>query len=83
MPGGRPTKYKDEYAEQAYKLCLLGATNEDLANFFEVAVSTIDKWISEIEEFSGALKRVRRWLTQMSQVASITAQWAMSIKKTT
>lgn len=57
MPGGRPTKYKDEYADQAYKLCLLGATNEDLASFFEVAVSTIDKWISEIEEFSGALKK--------------------------
>jgi hypothetical protein len=34
--GGRPTKYEDEYAEQAYKLCLLGATDADLADFFAV-----------------------------------------------
>ena len=29
--GGRPTKYKEEYAEQAYKLCLLGATDKELS----------------------------------------------------
>ena len=29
-PIGRPTKYKDEYVEQAYKLCLLGHTDEEL-----------------------------------------------------
>ncbi len=45
--------------EQARKLCLLGATNEDLAGFFEVAVSTIDKWIAEKPEFSGAIKEGR------------------------
>jgi hypothetical protein len=56
---GRPSKYKPECAEQAYKLCLLGATNDDLANFFEVATSTVDKWIAEIEEFSGSVKRGR------------------------
>lgn len=30
----RPTKYKAEYAEQALKLCRLGATDVELANFF-------------------------------------------------
>lgn len=55
--GGRPTKYKEEYAEQAYKLCLLGATNEKLADFFDVVVSTIHEWRYNHESFSDALKR--------------------------
>lgn len=53
---GRPTKYKEEYAEQARKLCLLGATNEKIADFFEVHISTIYEWQSIHEEFSDALK---------------------------
>lgn len=56
---GRPTKYKPEYAEQAHKLALLGATNEQLADFFEVATSTVDLWIKENEAFSGAVKAGR------------------------
>lgn len=36
MPGGRPTKYKPEYVEQSAKLCALGATDMELADFFEV-----------------------------------------------
>ena len=55
--GGAPTKYKPEYAEQAYKLCLLGATNDELADFFEVDPSTIDKWIADLPEFSGSIKK--------------------------
>ena len=57
--GGRPTKYKPEYAEQAYKYCLLGATNEKLALVFEVAESTIKLWMNEHEEFSASIKRGR------------------------
>jgi hypothetical protein len=56
---GRPSKYRPEFPRQAQKLCLLGATNEKLADFFSVAVSTVDKWIKEIPEFSGALKSGR------------------------
>ncbi len=56
----RPTKYDPEYhPKHAYNYCLMGATNEELATFFEVAVSTIDLWIAKHEEFSGALKRGR------------------------
>lgn len=55
--GGRPTKYKDEYAEQAYKLCLLGATDKDLADFFEVEESTINNWKNEKNEFLESLKK--------------------------
>lgn len=42
--GGRPSKYREEYAEQARKLCLLGATDAELANFFEVTETTINNW---------------------------------------
>ncbi len=56
---GRPTTYKDAYAEQGRKLCLLGATNPELATFFDVATSTVDKWIAERPEFSGAVKEGR------------------------
>lgn len=55
--GGRPTKYKEEYAEQARKICLLGATDEFLANYFEVSVSTLNKWKIEHPQFSEALKK--------------------------
>ena len=33
---GRPTEYKEEYNEQVYKLCLLGAKDKELADFFNV-----------------------------------------------
>jgi hypothetical protein len=58
-PVGRPTLYKPEYCELAYKFCLLGASNAKLAELFEVAGSTIDKWIAEIPEFSGAVREGR------------------------
>jgi hypothetical protein len=41
---GRPTAYKDEYAVQAKKLCLLGAKDSELADFFEVSEQTINAW---------------------------------------
>lgn len=43
-------------AEQARKLCLLGATDEDLARFFEVAVDTINEWKKRHKEFSASIK---------------------------
>ena len=59
--GGRPTKYKEEYAEQAYKLCLLGATDKELADFFNVEEQTINNWKKDEEgnetEFFESLKR--------------------------
>lgn len=50
-PGGRPTSYKPEYAKQAVKLCRLGATDIELADFFDVSVQTIYSWRAEHEEF--------------------------------
>lgn len=55
MPAGRPTAYKPEYAEQAKKLCALGATDAEMANFFSVAISTINLWKIKHPEFSESL----------------------------
>lgn len=54
---GRPTKYDSKYNKQVFKLCLLGATDADLARFFEVAESTIHKWKIDFPEFSESLKK--------------------------
>lgn len=53
---GRPSKYKPEYAEQAAKLCKLGATDAQLADFFEVSISTVNLWKVEHPEFSESVK---------------------------
>ncbi len=56
-PIGRPTKYKPEYATQAEKLCLLGATDDDMADFFDVETSTINNWKNEFPEFLESIKK--------------------------
>lgn len=48
---GRPTLYKEEYAQQAQKLCKFGATDVEIAEFFDVSVRTIHRWKTEHEEF--------------------------------
>lgn len=55
--GGRPTLYRPEYTEQAYKLCLLGAKDKDLARFFEVNEDTVNQWKIDHPEFSESLKK--------------------------
>ena len=57
MAAGRPTEYKEEYNEQAYKLCLLGAIDKDLADFFDVGESTINNWKLRYPEFVESIKR--------------------------
>jgi len=53
----RPTKYQAAYAEQARKLCLLGATDAELAEFFEVSESTLNLWKKEHPLFSESIKK--------------------------
>lgn len=54
--GGRPQKYKSEYAAIVYNMGLLGATDADLAQAFDVASSTLNKWKLDHIEFAEALK---------------------------
>lgn len=53
---GRPTSYKPEYCEQALKLCKLGSTDDEIADFFGVATRTIYRWRNTHPEFCQALK---------------------------
>ncbi|MEO8373818.1 MAG: hypothetical protein ABI471_01235 [Sphingomonas bacterium] len=47
--------YKPEFAEQASTMCQLGATDEELAEHFEVCVRTIYRWRNTHEEFADAV----------------------------
>lgn len=51
MPAGRPTDYREEYNEQARKLCLLGATDVELAEFFGTSEVTLNAWKKEFPAF--------------------------------
>lgn len=52
----RPTDYKPEYCQEAEKLCENGATDAELAEFFEVSDRTIYRWKAQFPEFCQALK---------------------------
>lgn len=55
--GGKPRHiYKPEYCEQAYKYCLLGAKDKELARLFEVSHQAIDRWKRAYPEFREALE---------------------------
>jgi len=42
---GQPSKYREEYNEQAYRICLLyGATDKKLGEYFGVCERTINNW---------------------------------------
>lgn len=88
--GGRPTAYNpDTMPEQARKLCELGATDEEVADFFDVSARTIYRWKLTHEEFCQALKvgkgaaddRVERSLFQKATGHYYTEEQAFKIKK--
>lgn len=54
---GRPTDYKEEYCVQVEKLCKLGATDKEIADFFEVDESTVNRWKLEYPEFCESIKK--------------------------
>ena len=73
MSGGRPTDYKPENAEIARHACMLGASNETLAERFAVTRRTIDNWIATIPEFGDAVREGRQ-LADESVVAALYAR---------
>lgn len=54
---GRPSSFTQETADQAYRLCLLGATDKDLADFFGVCEATINNWKQDHPEFLESITR--------------------------
>lgn len=53
---GRPTLYKPEFVKQAEKLAKLGATEQEMADFFEVTRVTFWRWKLEYEDFCSATR---------------------------
>lgn len=54
--GGRPSDYRDDYADEALKLARLGATDVQIADFFNVDVRTIYRWKNDKPKFCHALE---------------------------
>lgn len=54
---GRPTKYDPAKNEWVEKLCKLGCTDGELAEFLEVNQDTIHEWKKVHPEFSESIKR--------------------------
>lgn len=52
---GRPTLYQPEYAQQAYKLALLGMDDAEMAAFFEVSERTLYQWKQKHPEFAQSI----------------------------
>jgi DNA-binding XRE family transcriptional regulator len=55
--GGRPTKYSSLYADQVYRLALLGATDQQMAEIIGVSKRTFDYWKKKHKQFLHSLKR--------------------------
>lgn len=51
--------YKGSLDDKARKLALLGSTNKDIADFFEVSIKTIEGWIKNKKSFREALNQGR------------------------
>jgi hypothetical protein len=55
--GGRPSSYLPEYTRQVLVLCAYGATDQELAEFFQVSTRTINRWKITHPEFADAIRR--------------------------
>lgn len=53
---GRPSKFQPEFVEQARKLCLLGATDVEMADFFGCHETTFYDWKLAHPDFADALR---------------------------
>ena len=54
--GGRPSKYDESFNKLAFNYCLLGATDKDLAKYFDTSEVTVNKWKEEHPEFLKSIK---------------------------
>lgn len=53
---GRPTAYRPEFVEQATKLCNMGATDAEMAEFFNVSTVTFYAWQKAHPDFLNAIQ---------------------------
>jgi hypothetical protein len=53
---GRPSLYRPAFAAQAKTLCERGATNKELAQYFNVDIGTIRQWRMNYQDFFTAVR---------------------------
>jgi len=53
---GRPSSFRPEYVKLAKQFALLGATDKQMASFFEVSEQTLNEWKKKHPEFLESLK---------------------------
>jgi hypothetical protein len=53
---GRPTLYRDDYPEKVKDVCLLGGTDKQIAEFFNVDPDTVYNWKKAHPEFDESIK---------------------------
>jgi uncharacterized protein (DUF433 family) len=58
---GRPAIYQKKVTDLdlLYRLALLGLTNQELAEFYDVSLTTITRWVKNKQEFRRILKKGR------------------------
>ncbi len=54
---GRPTDFKPEYCDLAENYSMLGATDKEMAGFFDVTEQTLNNWKKKHPEFFESLKK--------------------------
>jgi hypothetical protein len=53
---GRPSAFRPEYVEKVFKLCLLGATDAEVASFFDVSEQTVNAWKVQHPKFLESMR---------------------------
>ena len=53
---GQPTKYSKKADERVFRLCLLGLTDKQLAESFDISKSTLNLWKKSHPSFSDSIK---------------------------
>lgn len=56
---GKPTLYKEDYPRQAYLIALMGASDQQLAEFFGIKKATLDLWKRKHPDFEHSIKEAK------------------------
>ena len=77
-PGGRPTKYKQEYCDQIVEFMKNGSSFVGFAAHIGVCIDTIYEWASKHPEFSDAKKRAlavsQKWWEDQGRLHLVTSK---------
>jgi len=87
--GGAPTKYHERFDEEVFKLCLLGATDEEIASFFNISTTCLTNWKKKYPKFMASIRagkteadtEVAKSLYESATGFKITKEIAVKVKK--